>query len=132
MCSKIIGDVSAEKLNAFEVNLSVIGCAIHANAKVKGFWDNDKNGAAPNPSEKLMLTVGELAELQEALRDELPDGTKVPSVKIPGFSNEEEETADAVIRLLDFAQYRGLRLGAAILAKMRYNESRPHKHGRSF
>lgn len=47
------------------------------------------------------------------------------------LTNEEEELADICIRIGDYAGYRGIDLGAAILAKMKYNSSRPHMHGKT-
>jgi NTP pyrophosphatase (non-canonical NTP hydrolase) len=74
---------------------------------------------------KLMLVVTELAECAEGLRKPAESG-------VPPFSNEEEEIADAIIRLLDYAgQYR-LRIGEAINAKMAKNEGRPYRHGKEF
>jgi NTP pyrophosphatase (non-canonical NTP hydrolase) len=74
---------------------------------------------------KLMLVVTELAECAEGLR-------KPVEASVPGFTNEEEEIADAIIRLLDYAgQYR-LRIGEALNAKMAKNEGRPYRHGKEF
>ena len=71
-----------------------------------------------------MLVVTELAEAMEAIR-----GGDTESEKIGGFSKVEEELADAVIRILDYAGGHGLDLDGALAAKMRYNESRPYRHG---
>ena len=45
------------------------------------------------------------------------------------LTNEEEELADICIRIADYCGYRNIDLGAAILAKMDYNATRPHMHG---
>jgi hypothetical protein len=74
--------------------------------------------------EDLMLIVTELAEAMEGRRHGNP-----PSDKIPGFSQEEEEYADAQIRLMQTAAERKYRLAEAVLAKMAYNATREHKHG---
>lgn len=76
--------------------------------------------------EKAVLVLTEIAELVEALRK-----PHVPS-ELPGFTAEEEEVADAIIRLLDYAGHYGLRIGAAVLAKMAKNEGRPFLHGKAF
>lgn len=47
----------------------------------------------------------------------------------PDFSALEIELADVVIRIMDFAGLRNLRLGKAIMAKMKYNETRKYRHG---
>ncbi len=66
---------------------------VHRTAVEHGWWE------APRPvGEVLMLMVTELAEAMEAYRSGNPE-----SEKIPGFSQMEEELADVVIRLLDYA-----------------------------
>jgi len=91
----------------------------HRIAVEHGWWDEPRSAG-----EALMLVVTELAEAMEALRVD-----PKPSEAIPGFSAVEEELADAVIRILDFAGGRGLDLEGALEAKMRFNESRPYRHG---
>jgi NTP pyrophosphatase (non-canonical NTP hydrolase) len=84
---------------------------------------------------KLMLAVGELGETLEAVRKNLG-----PDSHIPDFTSEEAEVADAVIRLMNYATDRKLRLAEAIVAKNEYNRNRPDhspearasKHGKSF
>ena len=93
--------------------------AVHENAKAHGWWDEPREDGTV-----MMLIVSELSELLEELR---VGGRE--SAKIDGFTSEEEELADAVIRILDFAGRKGYRLGSAILAKHAYNLTRPHKHG---
>ena len=75
-------------------------------------------------SQKLMLVVSELSECLEGLRK--------PTKGVAGFTNEEEEIADAIIRLLDYAGQYGLRIGQALGAKMAKNEGRPYMHGKNF
>jgi len=84
-------------------------------ANLKGFkvnWDN-----APT---YLMLIVSELSEAMEQWRDDQKEGFK-------------EEIADAFIRL--FHLVGDLRLKeemiTSILDKLKYNETRPYKHGRT-
>lgn len=135
--------------------LSMLGHAINNNAKNKGFYDpppeldalEDILQDAPmdgvaksaamdliqklgkrNKGEMIALKHSELSEMLEATRDvENPQ-----SVKIPGFTLEEEELADLMIRALDYAHQHELRIGAAIVAKHKYNTGRPYKHGRKF
>ena len=104
---------------AFKESLRTMQHAVHENAKAHGWWD-----APPEDGTVIMLIVSELAELLEEMR---VGGRE--SAKIDGFTSEEEELADAVIRILDFSGRKGYRLGAAILAKHEYNRGREFKHG---
>ena len=84
---------------------------------------------------KLMLSVGELGETLEAVRKNLG-----PDSHIPDFTSEEAEVADAVIRLMNYATDRKLRLADAIFAKNEFNrnradhsaEGRAAEHGKKF
>jgi NTP pyrophosphatase (non-canonical NTP hydrolase) len=107
--------------------------AIDGTAKViyyanceKGFWPADPQWR--NKAEFTALVHSELSEYLKATRRRVAQ----PSEKIPDFSEEEEELADAMIRILDAAGGYDYRLGDAILAKLKYNASRPHKHGKRF
>jgi NTP pyrophosphatase (non-canonical NTP hydrolase) len=105
---------------------------IHSWARGKGFYDReylrvvdpvtgDVEGRPVNPSlpsEKLMLIVTEVAEVQEALRDGDTEA-------------EAEEVADILIRVLDYAAWRGIRLDGEVSRKMDKNRERPHLHGRA-
>jgi NTP pyrophosphatase (non-canonical NTP hydrolase) len=81
---------------------------------------------------KLMLMVTEIAEAHESIRKPDENGNIKPSEHIPQFNALEEEIADAIIRLLDFAGYNKLRLAQAIKAKLIFNQSRPYRHGKKF
>lgn len=86
----------------------------------QGFWECDNTG------EKIALMHSELSEALEA------DRKSLPSEHIPDFSGIEEELADCVIRILDFAGHHELRLAEAITAKLEFNLSRPFKHGKAY
>lgn len=102
--------------------LDALAASIHDCAKRHGFWDEPRNDG-----EAIALMHSELSEALEALRAGNP-----PDDKVPEFSGAEAELADTVIRILDFAAGRGYRLGEAVIAKMAYNETRPHRHGKAF
>lgn len=91
---------------------------VYANAKDKGFWDDDRNDG-----ELICLMHAELSEALESLRKGSP-----PDEKCPAFTNLEVEMADVVIRIMDYAEARGLRLPEAMAAKHAYNKTRPRKH----
>ncbi|MCC6454475.1 MAG: hypothetical protein IT328_05990 [Caldilineaceae bacterium] len=94
----------------------------HAAMVSKGFWEGERND-----SEALMLIVTEIAEACEAIRHGNP-----PDDKIPEFSGLDAELSDAILRIMDLAQGRGLRVAEALVAKMAYNKTRAHKHGKAF
>lgn len=85
---------------------------------------------------KLMLITSEASEALEAVRKNLG-----PDEHIPEFTAEEAECADAVIRFMNYASGRRLRLAAAMIAKQKFNRTRAdHKrenrekdiHGKQF
>ena len=111
-------DMSGDFIEQFDA----MSRLIHDWAKRKGFWDEERNDG-----ECIALMHSELSEALEALRHGNP-----PDDKVPEFNGFEAELADCVIRIMDTAAARGLRVGEAIVAKMAYNEGRPYKHGKEF
>jgi NTP pyrophosphatase (non-canonical NTP hydrolase) len=106
-----------------------LAIAIHAWARRQGFYDREfapdsesrYANAVPNPcapAEKLCLIHSEVSEALEALRDDDAEA-------------EAEEIADVVIRVLDYAAWRGIDLDAEVAAKVEKNEMRPRLHGRA-
>lgn len=89
----------------------------------KGFWEG---GDGRNRGEMIALMHSELSEMLEAVRQ---PGC---SEKCRGFTAEEEEAADVLIRLLDYCGGWGLDLAGAYRAKRAHNDQRPHKHGKAF
>lgn len=102
--------------------LEILGQRIYKNAVDHGFWDKERNDG-----EMIALMHSELSEALEGLRHGNP-----LSEHIPEFTAVEEEFADLVIRLLDMCHGRNIRLADAIVAKMKFNEGRPHMHGKKF
>lgn len=105
-----------------EPNLRFVQLEAYANSEKKGFWQN------ANIGEKLMLIVSEVSEAMEAYRDPNLDPRKnyVIDGKPEGLGIE---LADAMIRIVDLANYLGLDMADLIAAKMKYNTTRPPRHG---
>jgi NTP pyrophosphatase (non-canonical NTP hydrolase) len=126
----------------FKTAIAGFCIAAHMNSVTKGFWEGLKlpemtltacpdcgedyqEIAAAMKASKIALMHSELSEMLEGIRKPGPDS------HCPQFTQEEIELADVFIRGADYAEARGLRLAEAILAKMHFNASRPHKHGKA-
>lgn len=92
----------------------------YENSKAHGFWEAERNRP-----EMLALMHSELSEALEYYRK----GDK-QSDHIPEFTGVEEELADVIIRVMDYAHGFKHRVAEAVIAKMEFNKSRPHKHGK--
>lgn len=80
--------------------------------------------AQRNEAEMIALMHSELSEAVESIRHGNP-----PSDHIPEFSGVEEELADVIIRIFDLAERKGYRIAEAMIAKMKFNDGRPYRHG---
>jgi predicted RNase H-like HicB family nuclease len=109
----------AEKLIAsFAIDWLIKEC--NTTAHEKGWWDEPRRDG-----ELIALMHSELSEGLEYLRKD----PMAPSDHMPEFLGIEEELADVLIRIFDFCGERKLSLGSALLAKMKFNKSREHRHG---
>lgn len=103
---------------------NALAAIIHDDNIKKGFWPKKKTDR--NVGEALMLAVTELSECLEANRKELS------SDHIPDYKGEEEEVADCIIRLMDLGQGFNWLVAEALGAKLKFNRTRPFKHGKKF
>lgn len=117
----------------------------HDNAVAKGFYERKRE-----LPELLMLIVSELAEAMEAEREgemvtpisqswasDYANSTVWDNITVGSFNDDmrgtiEEEIADACIRIFDLCGYYGINLESWIIAKMKYNATREHKHGKAY
>lgn len=116
--------------------LNTLSKKIHdANVK-KGFYDNPREIGT-----LLMLVVSELSEALEADRknrhckeqvDSTLDDNYIELFEQKVKDTFEDEIADALIRLFDLVGYLNIDIDAHIDMKLRYNATRPHKHGKNY
>lgn len=95
---------------------------VYENNVAKGFYDDPRSFG-----DCISLMHSELSEALEADRHGNPKDEKVPE-----YENAVVELADCVIRIMDTCQKNGWDLPGAILAKHRYNTTRPYKHGKKY
>lgn len=111
------------------MNIDVLAEKCHKDAKELGWYEKEFK---KSDVESLMMVVTELTEAVEEIRKGYQADTfyrKNDQGKPEGFS---VELADAVIRLLDLANYHGIALEPIILEKLEYNKTRGKRHGKNF
>lgn len=92
--------------------------ACHNASYAAGWWPQMPHENPLLFSNKLMLTVSELAEAMEGDRKKLKDD------HLPQYDMRAVELADAAIRIFDLAGACGYNLGEIIAAKLAYNAQR--------
>lgn len=98
----------------------------HATARAKGWHDGTDPTDPTQVLAWLALIHSEVSEATEDVRTRRMDPTTREDGKPEGFPSE---LADIAIRLFDVAGALGIDLDEAIVAKMRFNETRTHRHG---
>jgi len=126
-------------------NLNELAKQCHSKAVEKGFWDNPRETGT-----LLMLIVSELSEALEA--DRIGRFARINEyerqiaamnfIKFTDFDADqfkfyikdsfEDEIADTFIRLLDLVGHLGIDIEKHIELKMKFNETRPNKHGKKY
>lgn len=132
-----------------ELKLNELAAACHKSAQDKGWYDEP---SPRTPAEALLLITTEVAEIVEEIRKPNPIG-KMYFIAVPGLQaaidegcstsveiasrgikpeGESTEVADVLIRLLDYAVWRGIDIEVAVETKMAYNATRERRHGKKF
>lgn len=99
----------------FETVVGSIQKEIHANAVAHGFWPKDVVAHTPVALALICSEIGEAIEADRTAKD-----------------NFNEELADIVMRAMDLAEARNIKLGYEIIKKMKHNQTRPYKHGKRY
>lgn len=112
------------KEETMESNINELRDVIHATAKEKGWWKPDRN--LPT---QIALMHSELSEALECYRV----NCKPNKIYFDDATGKPEgipiELADCIIRILDACGRYKIDIGEAIRLKMKYNLSRPYRHG---
>lgn len=114
-----LDNVEFDFINGYNKLASIV----HDDNVKKGLWPPDIKSR--NKGEAIALMHSELSECLEGVRK------PGPSDHIPEFTFEEEELADCVVRILDYGKGFRLRVAEALIEKLRYNRTRPYRHGKT-
>ena len=111
-------------VDAFNPTLNNVKNEAYRCSREHGWYDVSD----VNIPEKLALIHSEVSEALEEFRSGRPVSLVYTDSngKPEGFGIE---LADAIIRIADLCGFLGLDLDYLVLEKMRYNESRPYRHG---
>lgn len=99
--------------HAINSSVQILVDACYHQSAAMGWWDTPRN-----TGEAIALMHSELSEALEGARK---GGV---SYNIPEFSLVEEELADAIIHICDFAGGAGLDIAGALVTKLFYNQTR--------
>jgi len=114
--------LTLDEKQGLKYHMTSLSLVCHNTAIQKGFWNKERH-----KGELIALMHSELSEALEYLRHGNP-----LSDHIPEFTGVEEELADLIIRVMDMAGAYGYRIPEAIIAKLEFNATREHMHGKKF
>ena len=106
----------------FEEGWQLLAQDINNTSNNNGFWQAPHS----HPIIKIALMMTELSEAIEAVRHNWPESDHIPNMPLL-----DEELADTVIRIMDFAYQYRINLPEAIVAKAIFNKTRPFMHGKT-
>lgn len=112
--------------------LNLLAAHCGRTSEAHGFHAAPGMEAGTGIDKRLLLTVSEVCEAQDVLRDgRTPDEVwlREKDGKPEGFVME---LADVIIRVLDLCYVEGVDIGAALAVKWSFNTTRPALHGRAF
>lgn len=129
---KKLEGLSYQQMAGYGNTITSIATAINKTAREHGWWENGER----NFGEVIALIHSEASEALEEWRN----GRSVDEIwwNAPNYDKNMKgakpegvpiELADIVIRVFDFCAQMNIDIEQAILTKMRYNESRPYRHG---
>ena len=91
----------------------------YSTAKSKGWHETPREDGT-----LIALMHSDLSEALEAMRKPDKKDEHLPDLNPVGL-----ELADVLIRIFDYCGAKGIDLADCVDAKMKYNETRPHRHG---
>lgn len=108
--------------------LDAMGADVEALNRSKGWYEDERSFG-----DEVALLHSEISEALDAYREhgfaEFTDESKAYADGIGKPDDVGSELADTLIRLLDTARRHGIDLQAEYERKMRYNATRPYRHG---